>query len=152
MINKKLLLSIIPLLLVGFLRAATVDTITIYSESMHKNTRCVVIIPSIEKNKVMRYPVVYLLHGYSGNYANWINKVPQVKQYADEYKMIIVCPDGGFSSWYLDSPVDPAMRYETFVGKEVPEYIDAHYPTLRNRKARAITGWLWRIADRFPSP
>ena len=32
------------------------------------------------------------------------------------------------------------MKYETYIGKEVPEYIDAHYPTIKNRKARAITG------------
>jgi S-formylglutathione hydrolase FrmB len=53
---------------------------------------------------------------------------------------MIVCPDGGNSSWYIDSPVDPSMKYETYVGVEVPAWIDAHYPTIKDRKGRAITG------------
>src|SRR5258705_11221008 len=32
------------------------------------------------------------------------------------------------------------MKYETYIGKEVPEYIDAHYQTIKKRGARAITG------------
>jgi S-formylglutathione hydrolase FrmB len=53
---------------------------------------------------------------------------------------MIVCPDGGYGSWYLDSPIDPASKYETYISSEVPDYIDAHYPTIKDRKARAITG------------
>ena len=32
------------------------------------------------------------------------------------------------------------MKYETYIAKEVPEYIDAHYPTIKGREGRAITG------------
>lgn len=120
--------------------AAIVDTVIIYSKAMAKNIKCVVIKPEKKKDKITAYPVVYLLHGYSGNYSNWIVKVPALKQYADEYKLMIVCPDGDYSSWYFDSPVDSSMRYETYIAKEVPEYIDAHYPTIKERTARAITG------------
>ena len=49
---------------------------------------------TIAENKRTPLPVVYLLHGYSGNYSNWIMKVPELKKYADEYKLMIVCPDG----------------------------------------------------------
>jgi S-formylglutathione hydrolase FrmB len=66
--------------------------------------------------------------------------VPELKEYADQYQMMIVCPDGGNSSWYFDSPVDSTMKYETYIGKEVPGYIDEHYKTIKDRKARAITG------------
>jgi S-formylglutathione hydrolase FrmB len=125
---------------VSSLKAATVDTIDIYSEAMHKHIKCVVVQPTIEAGKNRPLPVVYLLHGYSGNYSNWIMKVPELKKYADEYKLMIVCPDGDFSSWYFDSPVDTSMRYETYIGNEVPDYIDAHYSTIKNRNARAITG------------
>lgn len=127
------------LLIVVTLHAGTVDTVSIYSKSMQKNSKCVVIKPAKTKG-IKAWPVVYLLHGYSGNFGNWINKVPALKNYADEYKVMIVCPDGDYSSWYIDSPVDSAMRYETYISQEVPAYIDAHYPTIKNRKARAITG------------
>ncbi|HYM94909.1 MAG TPA: alpha/beta hydrolase family protein [Chitinophagaceae bacterium] len=123
-----------------FANAATVDTVNIYSNAMHKNIKCVVIRPDSYKNNKNFYPVVYLLHGYSGDFSNWIKKVPLLKKEVDDLQLIIVCPDGNFSGWYLDSPVDPSMRYETYIAKEVPAYIDLHYHTIKNRKARAITG------------
>jgi S-formylglutathione hydrolase FrmB len=120
--------------------AAIVDTVDIYSNAMNKHINCVVIRPRLVSAESAGLPVVYLLDGYSGKFSNWIVKVPELKKYADEYNLIIVCPDGDFSSWYVDSPVDPSMRYETYIGKEVPAYIDSHYPTIKDRNARAITG------------
>ena len=49
-------------------------------------------------------------------------------------------PDGAYSSWYFDSPVDPTFKYETFVSKELVEHVDANFKTRKDRKARAITG------------
>ncbi|MFX9004248.1 alpha/beta hydrolase-fold protein, partial [Acinetobacter baumannii] len=71
------------------------------------------------------FPVVYLLHGYSGDYANWIKLAPKIKQYTNDYQLIIVCPDGGYSSWYVDSPIDSSYKYETFVANELIRYVDA---------------------------
>jgi S-formylglutathione hydrolase FrmB len=119
--------------------AGKVDTVSIYSNAMNRGYKCVVIKPDNYK-KVKAFPVVYLLHGYSGNFSNWVTRVPQLKTYADQYQVLIVCPEGEYSSWYVDSPVDSAFRFETYVGKEVPAFIDAHYKTIRDRKARAIAG------------
>jgi S-formylglutathione hydrolase FrmB len=121
-------------------KAATVDTVSIYSNAMHKEIKCVVIKPVTYKKSKTGFPVIYLLHGYGGWYSNWIIRVPELKKYADNYNLMIVCPDGGPSSWYFDSPIDSSMKYETYVGKEIPGYIDAHYKTIKDRKARAITG------------
>lgn len=137
---KKIIFFFAGIAITFFVNAATVDTINIYSNAMHKEFKCVVIKPNSYKEKKNNYPVVYLLHGYSGEFSNWIKKVPQIKNYVDSYQLIIVCPEGGYSSWYLDSPVDSTMRYETYVGKEVPDYIDKHYRTIKNKKARAISG------------
>jgi len=123
-----------------FLKAATVDTILIYSNGMHKNVKCVVIKPASYKKKSKQFPVVYLLHGYSGDYSNWVQKVPDLLKAVDDNGMLVVCPDGAFGSWYFDSPVDTTMKYETNVALEIPAYIDAHYRTIADRKARAITG------------
>ena len=116
--------------------ASHVDTVVIHSQAMNKDLKAIVIRPETDKP----LPVVYLLHGYSGDYSNWIKKVGALKKYADEFQLMIVCPDGHYSSWYLDSPIDPSMRYETYIAKEVPAYIDAHYATVKSRKGRAITG------------
>ncbi|MDQ6609619.1 MAG: alpha/beta hydrolase-fold protein [Bacteroidota bacterium] len=136
----KFFLFIISSFIVGSSIASTVDTVEIKSDAMKRARKCVVITPTNNKNEKELYPTVYLLHGYGGNFSNWVTKVPQLKAYADEYKVILVCPDGEFGSWYFDSPVDSTMRYETYISKEVPAYIEAHYPAIRDRKARAITG------------
>lgn len=120
--------------------AGKVDTITVFSNSMQKEIKCVVITPKNYKKSKVRFPVVYLLHGYSGNYAGWIKEAPQLTQKADELQMMIVCPDGGYYSWYFDSPIDPKMKYETFVSKELVSYIDSNYKTIADKKGRAVTG------------
>jgi S-formylglutathione hydrolase FrmB len=119
---------------------ASVDTVDVFSNAMHKKIKTVVITPSSYKKKKNIFPVVYLLHGFAGDYSNWINKVPQIEQYANEYQLLIICPDGGYGSWYLDSPIDSTFKYETFVSEELISFIDNHYRTINNAKARAITG------------
>lgn len=85
-------------------------------------------------------PVLYLLHGYSGDHTNWVHYVPSLKEAADRYGILIVCPQGGFSGWYIDSPRDSVSKYETFIAKEVPLFIDSKYKTIASKKGRAITG------------
>lgn len=136
---KQLLLTALLFTNIDTAYAATVDTIAAHSDAMHKNVTCVVIKPSSYDGK-KSFPVVYLLHGYSGNYRDWITKVPAIKQYADQDSLIIVCPDGNYNSWYFDAPMDSTIRYETFVSKELVSHIDTHYKTIKDRTARGITG------------
>lgn len=121
------------------IRAAVVDTIQVFSPSMQKNLKVVVITPD-NYASAQKLPVVYLLHGYSGNHLDWINKAKGFEKASDLHNLIIVCPDGGFSSWYWDSPVDPASQYETYISKELVNAVDTKYKTVTDRKGRAITG------------
>lgn len=122
-------------LLVFSASASKVDTIMVKSPSMNKDVQVVTVTPDKKGN----YPVVYLLHGYTGNAKSWIALKPELRQIADKDGLIFVCPDGK-NSWYWDSPKDPSSRYETFVSKELIDYIDSHYPTIANKKGRAIAG------------
>jgi len=137
-IPAKLMCVLLLLLCLGA-QAAKVDTVLTHSNSMHKDIKAVVITPAGYK-KHHNYPVIYLLHGFSGNHADWINKVPAITQLADEYHTIIVCPDGNYAGWYFDSPVNKEMNYETYVANELVRYVDTHYATIANRTGRAITG------------
>jgi S-formylglutathione hydrolase FrmB len=119
--------------------AAVVDTVSTYSASMKKSIKAVVITPD-NYASAQALPVVYLLHGYSGNYADWITKAKGFEKAADQLQMIIVCPDGGYGSWYWDSPVDSSYKYESYVSKELVSWIDSKYKTVKDRKGRAITG------------
>ncbi|MDR1130530.1 MAG: esterase family protein [Prevotellaceae bacterium] len=119
--------------------AAKVDTVRVFSKSMKKEIPVVIVTPDAYSRQ-KSYPVSYLLHGYSDSYKGWINGVPEIKTLADEYNMIFVNPDGGFSSWYFDSPVDESSRYETFISGELIAFIDTNYSTKASPKGRAITG------------
>ncbi|GIZ08774.1 alpha/beta hydrolase family protein [Flavobacterium sp. UMI-01] len=121
--------------------ASTVDTLVVYSKSMNKNIKNVVILPDSYQQKGKNYSVVYLLHGAGGDHKAWLSKAPEIKKYADEYDVVLVCPDGDKTSWYFDSPVDNAMRYETYISKELVAHVDKTYATIANTKNRAITGY-----------
>ena len=120
--------------------ASMVDTVVIHSASMNQSRKCVVITPFVSQQKPIPVPVVYLLHGYSGSYSNWLKRVPLLRAYAEQYQVIIVCPDGDFDSWYLDCPADNSTKYETYIAQEVPAFIDSNYLTIKSRYARAIAG------------
>ncbi len=139
-LNPKVLTICLLLKICSFsVFAAKVDTLTTYSSVMKKNIKSVVIVPEhYEDGKA--FPVVYLLHGYSDTYSKWIRTVPAIKDQSDKLKMIIVCPDGNFDSWYFDSPVDPKAQFESFITKELLPDIDKRYKTVKDRKGRAITG------------
>lgn len=123
-----------------FTKAATVDTAIIYSNCMHKNVKCVVIKPEKYINDTMHFPVLYLLHGWSGDYSNWVKMAPDLLHAVDENDFMVVCPDGAYDSWYFDSPLDTTIKYETNIAIEIPAYIDSVYRTIANRNARAISG------------
>ena len=118
--------------------AAKVDTVLTYSPSMKKEIPAVVITPDTY-NQESNFPVVYLLHGYSGDYGGYVG-FSDVAHMADQYNFIVVCPDGNYSSWYFDSPVDDKMKYETYISRELIDTIDKSYNTVKNRSGRAITG------------
>lgn len=119
--------------------AAQVDTVIIRSEVMQRDIKAVIILPQ-DYAQEDAWPVLYLLHGHGGNYANWITRTPELPELADRYQMIVVCPDGGINSWYWDSPEKSSYRYEHYVAQEIPAWIDANYHTVASREGRAISG------------
>jgi S-formylglutathione hydrolase FrmB len=121
-------------------KAATVDTIQVFSPSMNKNINSCVIFPESYKKSNKNFPVVYLLHGYSGNYGSWAKDFKELKNQVDQYNFIVIGVDGNYSSWYFDSPIDSSFKYETYVINELVPYIDKKYKTIANRENRAISG------------
>ncbi|MBQ8500760.1 MAG: esterase family protein [Bacteroides sp.] len=136
--RKKMLMAVLFGMTAWMAQAARVDTVMVKSPSMDKEIKVVYVLPEKALQK-QSCPVLYLLHGFGDNATGWIKKKPELKEIADAKGIIVVCPDGA-QSWYWDSPKNPESRYETFVSTELVKYTDAHYPTVADRKGRAITG------------
>lgn len=138
--NLFLLLLLFPSILVA---QGRVDTISVYSPSMKKTLKAAISFPSGYENEQSRYPVVYLLHGGSGAFSDWHQKVTEngiVNQMADQHKVLIVTPGVGPASYYYDSPLLDTVRYETYMIQELIPFIDKNYRTLAQKESRAITG------------
>jgi putative tributyrin esterase len=110
-------------LLVGFSVAAQ-DQLVYQSKNLPKPDTTWVYTPKNYK-KLTNLPVIFLLHGYGGNYKQW-NGIMDAQKYADEYGFIIVCPDGLKSNWYLNSPALPNLQFETFFFTEL-------YPDIKQK-------------------
>jgi putative tributyrin esterase len=72
------------------------------------------------------YPVIYLLNGWSGTYHQW-NDITDCQAYADRYRFIIVCPDGLYDSWYINSPAVKTSQYADFFFLALMPFIAANY-------------------------
>ena len=121
--------------------AGVVVDVSVPSASMQREVPASVILPdAYDGAATSRWPVVYVLHGAGSTHRTYINAGVVPDQFADMFQVIIVCADGGTTSWWFDSPVDPSYRYETHVAKELVPWIDAHYRTIPERGKRAIVG------------
>ncbi len=122
--------------------AQTSGEFEVRSEAMDKDVKNYAVLPaSYAQDTQARYPVVYLLHGFGGNHLTWPKQTKKnLQQISDSLGIIFISPDGA-RSWYWDSPVDPKIRYETYVSKELISAVDAKFRTIADRRARAITGF-----------
>ncbi|MEZ2337625.1 alpha/beta hydrolase [Mucilaginibacter sp. RCC_168] len=123
--------------------ASKVDTVEIPSAAMNKTYKAAVALPDSYNKSKKDFPVLYLLHGGFGHFNDWLLKTPDkmlVRNLADQYNMIIVMPEGEIFSYYIDSPVDPNSKFETYIIKELIPFIDSKYHTVKDKKGRVITG------------
>ena len=88
--------------------------------------------------KTKRYPVVYLLHGLTGHYTNWLEKT-QLANYAASYDFIIVTPEGN-DGWYTDSATVPTDKYESYILQELIPDVEKRFRAGSKREDRAIAG------------
>ena len=123
---KNLLMMII--LVFCQLWAGKAETVEIFSTTMKKNIPTLIVLPDSFSSENSIVPVLLLLHGYGGDYKNWSNHTSLVKR-ADDFKMMIVCPDGSPNSWYFDSPMKNNSQYETFFIYELIPWIKKKYKT-----------------------
>lgn len=84
------------------------------------------------------YPTIYLLNGHGGDHTSWPSYI-NLDSLATVYNVIFICPSG-LNSWYFDSPVNPKMKMESYIVKDLVPWIDKNFQTTADRSQRAITG------------
>ncbi|MCS7230314.1 MAG: alpha/beta hydrolase family protein [Candidatus Kryptonium sp.] len=111
---------------------------SLYSQSVAGYKKFNVLLPKDYNINEERYKVIFLLHGYSGNHNDWINKTSLVR-YLENYSFIVVTPEAD-NSWYTNSPVLKNRNYEDYIVKELIPYVEKKYRVISTKHGRAIAG------------
>lgn len=120
------------------------EGLSLQSSTLGESVEFAVYLPPDYECTNRRYPVVYLLHGYTDDETGWIQfgEAPRIVDReinAGEIPpMIIAMPDGGVT-FYIDDP-DGNVRYETMFTEEFIPHVDAEYRTRPASEFRGISG------------
>jgi pimeloyl-ACP methyl ester carboxylesterase len=106
--------------------------------------------PSYNRAGNRRYPVVYLLHGFTDDVDKWWRAKPhfvKVPKVADKVlaagvkEMILVMPNA-FTRYQgsLYSNSVTTGDWEDYVAKELVDYVDSHYRTIADPSGRGLAG------------
>ena len=152
-----------------------IDRITVHGPSLAGNLEgdsadrevVVYLPPSYAKEPDRRYPVLYLLHGFTDTANLWFGQsgphfviVPNAADQAYDHgvrEMIIVMPDSFTKyagSMYSNSVV--TGNWEAFITHDLVSYIDSHYRTLPRPASRGLAGHsmggygVLRLAMKYP--
>ena len=116
---KKLLF--ITFITLTYINIFAQDTLTYSRNYIPWTDTTLVFTPRAYQVSHSKYPLVILLHGWSGNYKQW-NNIINVQKYADHYNFIIVTPDGFYDSWYVNSVIRKKWQFQKFFwGDLIPD-------------------------------
>lgn len=118
-------LFFLVIIALNFAMLSAQDEVIYYSGKIPGNDTVWVFKPS-DYNVSQKYPAIYLLHGISGKYSSW-SRLVNLQEYADYYQFIIICPDGFFDSYYLNSPLIENSQFESFFTDELYPQILGKY-------------------------
>lgn len=82
-----------------------------------------------------KYPVLYLLHGFGNNHAQWTG-YSNVELFAEERKIAVVMFSGENKA-YLSNESDD---FEKFIAEELPEFITNTFPISKQKEDTYIAG------------
>ncbi|MBO4396970.1 MAG: esterase family protein [Bacteroidaceae bacterium] len=146
---KKLFVSSVLMMLALFVNARVV-TDSIESKVLSCKVKYNVYLPAgFNKNAPEKYPVLYLLHGFTDTYTAWVMK-GRVQEIADELlqtgemcPMVIIMPNAGGpdtkNTWngYFNME---GWKYEDFFFNELIPQAEKRYNIVGDRQHRAVSG------------
>lgn len=137
----------------------TVERIKVHGKSLEGNLEgdspdrdvSVYLPPGYKTHPKQRYPVVYLLHGYTDSDDLWFGAKPHFvnaptaidKALASgaAREMIVVMPNA--YTVYMGSMYSNSVTtgdWESFIARDLVAFIDAHYRTIPDRASRGLAG------------
>jgi S-formylglutathione hydrolase len=135
------------------------ERITVHGKSLEGNLAgdpadrkvSVYLPPSYSKNTRRRYPVVYLLHGYTDSDERWFGlsgkhfvNVPAAadRAFASGAREVIIVMPNAFTKYQGSMYGTSAVTgdWETFVTRELVAHIDKNYRTLATPASRGLAG------------
>jgi enterochelin esterase-like enzyme len=150
------LLFLLPLILPA--QSGKVERIQVHAKALEANllgdsadrSVSIYLPPSYEKQNKQRFPVVYLLHGFTdddrkwfGAEKHWINltRVLDKAFAAGAKQFIVVMPNGNNAYGGAMYSTSAAVGdWERFLAEELVAYVDSHYRTLARSGARGLAG------------
>jgi S-formylglutathione hydrolase FrmB len=100
-------------------------------------------LPADYNSSPKRYPTLYFLHGLFENYHAWDENggkdvLDGLLKQGKIGSFIVILPDAD-NTFYVNS-YDGQVRYEDFFVQELIPFVDRTYRTIRDRRARGISG------------
>jgi esterase/lipase superfamily enzyme len=116
-----------------------IETIEFYSKILEQNMKFNIYLPP-HYDKIQKYPILFALHGFSGNSDTWIKDL-KINHFMDNLitkkkikPFIVILPDGLKGSWYTDKSAQSIM-------KEVFPLAIKNYSIKTGKDNTAITGY-----------
>ena len=82
------------------------------------------------------FKTLYLLHGYFGDYTDWVY-ASNLLRYAEHYDLVIVMPDGG-NSYYVNHP--NGLKYHDYITNDLRVRIEETFHVSTKKEDRYIAG------------
>ena len=129
---KKIFITVALILFTGIVFSQAKSFVdSVFSQSLGRMMPVSITIPSsYDDQKAM--PVLYLLHGHSQHHFNFLRN-SDIGQYVEESSVLCVMPEAG-NSWYVNSYSEPADRFENYLMKDLPEFIQKKYKVDTDRQ------------------
>ena len=143
--KQAILFSLILFTFHGFAQNGILkESLKTKSAVLNQDVEYNIYLPADYETSNRRYPVLYLLHGYTDDETGW-TQFGEANLIADRLlksgeipPMIIVMPDAGVS-WYINS-ADGKVKFEDFFIQEFIPFVDATYRTRSAKEFRAVAG------------
>ena len=128
----------------AFAQSMVKESLSFHSDKLGTDVRYSIYLPDGYNYSERKYPVLYLLHGWTDDETSWL-QMGEVQKIADETiqkgkstAVVIVMPDAS-DTWYINS-YDNKILYEDMFFKELIPFIQDTYRVRSQKQYQAISG------------